>query len=124
MQLSDKATVECLRRCSRTFPRLFSATCTSTSALEFSVCHMNRFPWPVSTTPLSAEESSRLPLLLARDSFCDDCLMARQASNWQARVTALAKTYLHCSACNADHLACLFSSPDRRKKLSKRVCIG
>jgi hypothetical protein len=124
MQLSGKVTVECLRRCSRTFLRLFPAICTSNSTLEFSVGSMVGFPWPVSTTPLSAEENSALLSLLARDEYCADCLTARQSPNWKTRITVLAKTYLRCSACNADHPACLFSSRHRQIKASIRVCIG
>ncbi|KAK4452507.1 hypothetical protein QBC34DRAFT_422719 [Podospora aff. communis PSN243] len=37
MQLSGKVTVECLRRCSRTFLRLFPDMCSRSSTLECSV---------------------------------------------------------------------------------------
>ncbi|KAK3353756.1 hypothetical protein B0T25DRAFT_220623 [Lasiosphaeria hispida] len=123
MQLSDKVTVECLRRCSRLFLRLFPTACEA--ARDCDGHNIDRFPWPTSElSTFLPEEKTELLSLIAGDEYCKDCLAARHASNWQARVTALTKTNLHCSKCNADHPACLFSARERKKKLSKRICIG
>ncbi|KAK3363822.1 hypothetical protein B0T25DRAFT_597289 [Lasiosphaeria hispida] len=51
---------------------------------------------------------------------------SKQAPDWEARVADLTKTYLDCSACDAEHPACLFSAQQRNRPWakSKRICIG
>jgi len=120
MQLSDHVTVECLRRCSRLFLRLFPLAYTS----ERESTKQLGSVWPLSMLRWLPGEKDTFLALVARDADCRDCLAARQSPDWPARATALIKTYLHCSGCQADHPACLFSPGERRKEQAKRVCIG
>ncbi|KAK0716143.1 hypothetical protein B0H67DRAFT_645801 [Lasiosphaeris hirsuta] len=122
MQASDKTTVKCLGR--RIFLRLFPAAFDLAKTL--SLHYLDRYPWSVSTRKLSTEENANLLSLLARDAYCKHCLSARQAPDWEARVAALAKTYLHCFGCNTEHPACLFSVRQRNRTWgkSKQICIG
>jgi len=121
LQLSDNVTVECLRRCSRLFLRLAPA---ARPAGDFSRKHGDRHPWPTSEQQWLPGESETFLDLMTRDEYCAGCLAARRSPDWQSRVEALTKTYLHCSGCDADHPACLFSARQRVKERSKRVCIG
>ena len=129
MQHSDRVTVECLRRCSRVFLRLFHTACTTppspasisaheARASDFSMVTIQVHPWPTSrpVSKMSAAEYNELVSLLARDSYCSDCLFARQAPDWDARVASLGRNLLSCVLCNADHPACLFSARERSKK--------
>ncbi|KAM7196859.1 hypothetical protein V8F20_006826 [Naviculisporaceae sp. PSN 640] len=121
MHLCDRVTVECLRRCSRSFLRLFTTAYSSPSTHEILDLH----PWPSPLGDfLTAVETKSLLSLLERDAYCHGCRAARNARDWQARVTALTRTYLHCSACHTDHPACLFSASERKKMWQVRVCIG
>ncbi|KAK0725987.1 hypothetical protein B0H67DRAFT_572056 [Lasiosphaeris hirsuta] len=126
MQTSDKTMVECLRRCSRIFLRLFPAAFDSANDSSLQYSDMPKYPWPVSTRKLSSKDKANLLELLARDVYCKRCLSTRQAPDWEARIAALTKTYLQCSGCNAEHPACLFSARQRNRTWgkSKRICIG
>ncbi len=106
----------------RVFLRLFPAACHSVQ--DFNTDHAERFPWPTSQQKLQAEEKQDFLSLIARDQYCHDCLAARQSPDWQDRLRALTRSYLHCSGCQADHPACLFSAKQRRAPPSTRVCIG
>ena len=122
MRLSNKVTVECLRRCSRVFLRLFPAVCAPPS--DLSMEYVERFPWPRSTIRWLPGETRGFLSLIASEVYCLDCREARDASSWQARVVAMTKRYIHCSGCRADHPACLFSAKERNKEQAERVCIG
>ena len=123
MQLSDRVTVECLRPCSRTFLRLFPAACAD--ARDFTTRHADQYPWPTSELRWLPGEKQTFISLLERDVYCEDCREARRSTDWQARVAALTRTYLHCSGCRADHPACLFSARERKRaSQSERICIG
>src|SRR3569833_2067775 len=122
MRLLDPVSIECLRRCSRIFLRLFPAACAS--ADDFSTTADPRFPWPTSMLKLQPAEKAGFLSLMARDWYCHDCLAARQAPNWQERFRAATKVYMHCAGCRADHPACLFSRKQRRSQPSSRICIG
>lgn len=124
MRLCDGVSVECLRRSSRTFLRVFPSACRS--AADYDMTRLRFFPWPISTVPLRwplAEQAAFLKLI-ERDGLCQACLAAKAARDWQSRIAALVDTYLHCSGCIADHAACLFSARERHKPQSERVCIG
>ncbi|KAK3942093.1 hypothetical protein QBC46DRAFT_428423 [Diplogelasinospora grovesii] len=122
MRLLDPVTLECLRRCSRIFLRLFPMACASLQ--DFDTTWSWRFPWPTSRLQFRPEEKDRFLSLIARDGYCCDCLAARQRSDWQERFRAMAKVYLHCCGCQADHPTYLFSIKQRYSPLSSRICIG
>ena len=122
LQVSDVVTVQCLRQSSRIFLRLAP---TARHKEEYTRSRGDRYPWPTFTQRWLPEHAKTFASLLTRDEYaCEDCVAARHSADWQARVTATTKTYLHCSGCQADHPVCLFSVEERRKDLSKRVCIG
>ena len=134
MQVSDRVTVECLRRASRTFLRLFPTACRDnqgpperrTDCGDDDDDHIvaEGFPWPVSAYIRDKKstrlEARQLCLLLERDAYCKTCLAARSGAGggrqiWNDKIKRLVRTYLHCSGCNADHPACLFSSRQRSR---------
>ncbi len=121
MQHADPVSLECLRRCSRIFLRLFPAACSSER--DFSM-NVEQWPWPTSMLSLLPEEKESLLSLLAKDQYCQICLTARQSRGWQERLKAATKVYLHCSGCQKDHPVCLFSAKQRQCPQSTRICIG
>jgi len=65
---------------------------------------------------MTANQREEFNALLDRDAYCADCRAARDDSEvWEARINRLVKTYLHCSGCDADHPACLFSARERER---------
>lgn len=121
MRLSDNVTVECLRRTSRVFLRLFPVAFGPPCWTEE---HLERHPWPISRPKWLVGEQDSLLQLIDRDQLCEDCAAAKAAPDWLMRRAALLDTYLHCSGCQADHAACLFSASERCKPQSERLCIG
>jgi len=122
MRLSDPVSLECLRRCSRIFLRLFSTACASSA--DFSRLWLWRFPWPISKLTLEPGQQRQFISLMERDWYCQGCLSARRRPDWQERLRIMTKTYLHCSGCQIDHPAGLFSAEQRSKPPSSRTCIG
>lgn len=61
---------------------------------------------------------------LDKDRYCDGCLQARQAPDYNGRVRNL-RMYYVCSACRVSHPACLFLPHERRVGLyNQRRCIA
>ncbi|ODA82469.1 hypothetical protein RJ55_00976 [Drechmeria coniospora] len=114
LQLVDRVTLECLRRCSRVFLRLSPGAYSHVKDIGLSKGWKRPQP----------EEREGLLALLSRDEYCSDCLLARNANDWQERVRRTTQIYLHCSGCQADHPACLFSASQRRNPPAVRICIG
>lgn len=61
--------------------------------------------------------------LVDRDEYCDGCQAARMSPRWEQKLRQLTE-YTHCSACGADHPACLFSATQRLKPARLRYCIA
>ncbi|KAK3367539.1 hypothetical protein B0H63DRAFT_529258 [Podospora didyma] len=81
MRHMDPITVECLRRTSRTFMRLFSEI-HSTFAEEYRTRHLLKqpfHPWRISTIGLTDEERNRLVSTLQKDQYCKGCKTARES---------------------------------------------
>ena len=125
MRLLDPVSLECLRRCSRIFLRLFPAACASADDFSTATTSNRNFPWPTSQLKLKPDERARFLSLMARDWYCHDCLSARRMPDWHERFHAATRVYMHCSGCRVDHPACLFSIKQRRHSpWSNRICIG
>lgn len=123
MQLSDNVTVECLRRCSRIFLRLFPDA--RASVKHFTTQLTDNHPWTSpKTEKWTKEEREVLKSMIERESYCKACRAAKNAPDYQSRIETLLNTYLHCSGCKADHPACLFSAGERERPQSERICIG
>lgn len=78
-------------------------------------------------------DRTQLRRLLDRDRYCGDCRRGDDAgaadadapcgTGARARVAQL-RRYMHCSACAADHPACLFSRAQRLEGAHRRRCIA
>lgn len=122
----DNTSVECLRRVARKFPPLAAEVVRTRDFFQRDMGVPPRqgpFPWPRLRRMKSdwSAEGRALARLLDRDRYCADCLGARAAPDWRARVSSLGR-YLECSACDAAHPACLFSRKQRRAR--RRRCIA
>lgn len=121
MKRLDLISIECIRRASRLFLRLYSFP-------EFSHTY-NSQRWPLSyrhwfepkDEAYGKESFKQLSNLLNRDitNYCGDCRRRRTA----ARISAMTTVYLHCSGCNTDHPRCLFSRAQRSVGPKSRICI-
>jgi hypothetical protein len=118
MRLADPVSVECLRRTSRKLLLLFSDA-------RPSQANHNAYPWPrPHASFLDPSQSKELLTLLAKDSYCSNCVATRHAPDWQTRLALATERYLHCSGCDLDHPACLFTPEQRINTQHDRVCIG
>ncbi|KAK3386011.1 hypothetical protein B0H63DRAFT_450007 [Podospora didyma] len=108
--VDDYADMECLRRVSRCFLQLVPKV--------HDLQHERLSSKDRSTFPILAER-------LRKDMYCQDCWVAEARHDWSKRVQGMTKEYLHCSGCQSDHPACLFS-PQQRQTVDKhkRICIG
>lgn len=124
MAVLDPLSIQCLRRTSRLFLRLFSSP-------EFQFGHVTSYvglrfdPWPVPKREYW-RPFGRLKALLDKDkeAQCDDCHRKRQETTWMKDYTYLKEEYLHCSGCRVDHPAGLFSPTQRLASTESRVCRG
>lgn len=118
MIILDLPDVQCLRRSTRLFLRLYSSS-------EFNRFHVTsgatlgrpfrpwRYPLP-----------STLPPARDFEGYCQSCPEIRTDRTWNDKMSQLTKQYLHCSGCERDHPAYLFSMAQRNGLPSNRVCIG
>lgn len=111
----DPVSIFCLRRTSRTFLRLFNSQ--SFKELHDKEEFFKPGPWAGQKLPRGGNWSE-MARLLRKDTYCASCQVG-----W-AHSTFLHMQYMHCSACNLDHTATLFSAAQRNESRAKRVCIG
>ena len=127
MKLLDPLSIQCIRRASRLFLRIYSSH-------EFSHSHSTALvgapfvPW---RHPLRTfwEPIARLQPLLHRDvaEYCADCRGKRKSKEWSGLLDRLTKEYLYCAACQTKHPVGLFSAAQRQELEhydQQRVCIG
>ena len=121
MKYLDPIDIQCLRRTSRVFLRLFGSTI-------FTSCHDFRYQYRAE--PLRRQQplldhrarKSFLPLL-ERDRYCGPCLRVRRLNLPLPR--SLAERQLYCGRCQIHHAAGLFSVSQRRLSETKtRICIA
>ncbi|KUI61320.1 hypothetical protein VP1G_11221 [Cytospora mali] len=141
IHILDSTGIECLRRSGRRFPPLcvnivlgrprtyLSEGDDETGPFKWprfvQMCHSGQANELMRVAEgldgLSGDNRTQLRRLLDRDRYCDDC--REGASSWRQRAGELRK-YLHCSVCDADHPACLFSGSQRLEQAHRRYCIG
>lgn len=118
----NNTSVECLRRVARKFPPLcvreilIPSRGSNSRLSETGPLHWPRFG-------ITSHQRPRFLELVDRDEYCSGCLGARNSTYWEQRLRKLTE-YIHCSACSADHPACLFSATQRLKPARMRYCIG
>ncbi|KUI64264.1 hypothetical protein VM1G_11068 [Cytospora mali] len=141
IDMLDNTGIECLRRSARRFPPLCANIVLGrpqTDLLEgddetgpfkwprfVQMCHSGQADELMQVAQgldvLSDDKRTQLRRLLDRDRYCDDC--REGAPCWRQRAGEF-RRYLHCSICDADHPACLFSRSQRSEKAHRRYCIG
>ncbi|KAK3345942.1 hypothetical protein B0T25DRAFT_550678, partial [Lasiosphaeria hispida] len=132
MECLDPTSIECLRRASRIFLRLFSSPC-------FSHQHNNELstrlfsclpytPWARPSRAFEAEAHTRRFIeYLERDARRDLCLSCRVVENDLKgfhRARNLIEKRLYCAGCRVEHPLLYFSAAERQKGQKARVCIG
>lgn len=129
MMLLDPLSIQCLRRTSRLFLRLFSSP-------EFRFAHATKrerwrfHPWQFHPWQVPKREywrpSGRLRPLLDRDNQheCSGCQKGRSEPTGAGNYRYLNTEYLHCDGCWVDHPAALFSPTQRGLGPMPRVCRG
>jgi hypothetical protein len=125
----DLVSIQCLRRASRLFLRLYSSPIfRSTQQPERTV--LDSFEhWDEPRDDLPDNHwSEELQILLDKDitNYCQDCQerQINQNHRWRRKHTTLTKDYLYCSGCHTEHPVCLFSKTQRSRCCRIRVCIG
>lgn len=126
MERLDLLSIQCLRRVSRLFLRLYSSPIFHSSHEMIKSYLATHDHWDKPKYQLRDVWCKHLAVLLKRDltDYCQDCQQTRTHPRWTATYVALTKVYLHCSGCQIDHPACLFSKTQRSTPPKARVCIG
>lgn len=126
MKLLDPLSIQCLRRTSRLFLRLYSSA-------EFSSSHDLHFRKISGITPWHQPKGeywnkTQLIPLLQRDKkqreYCKDCRAAWKSPTINKQVAELTTRYIHCSGCRLDHPRLLFSKEQRAVTPDLRMCIA
>jgi hypothetical protein len=122
----DLLSIQCLRRVSRLFLRLYSSPIFRNSYNISKSYPASYEHWYEPKYQLHDSWRKTLPVLLNRDltGYCEDCQRRRIHQSWTNKSIALTQEYLHCSGCNIDHPICLFSKIQRLIPPITRVCIG
>ncbi|KAJ0120868.1 hypothetical protein J7T55_015603 [Diaporthe amygdali] len=114
--------IDCIRRVARRFPPLCVREVLSPlRGSNPTISETGPFYWPCFEA--SSYLRPQFLELVDRDEYCNGCQAARKSLLWEQRLHNLTK-YMHCSACAADHPACLFSESQRRKPARLRRCIA
>ncbi|KAG8162507.1 hypothetical protein KVR01_008272 [Diaporthe batatas] len=114
--------VDCLRRVARRFPPLCVREVLSPlRGNNPELSKTGPLNWP--TFGVSSSLRPDFLYLIDRDEYCSGCQAARRSPRWEQTISKLTE-YIHCSACGADHPACLFSATQRLKPARIRYCIG
>ncbi len=115
----DILSIQCLRRASRLFLRLYCSPVFSDNHIrEQELDDYSHWNAP------KAEDNwpKALAALLDKDvsEYCGHCRKMRI----EGKKSKLMTDYLHCSGCFKDHPRCLFSKVQWSKPAKKRICIG
>lgn len=120
----SKTSLECMRRVARRFPSLcVREVLNPLRGSNPQLSETGPLNWPRFGTTSHHRLRPQFLGLVDRDEYCGGCQAARKSSQWEQRLHELTK-YIHCSACNADHPACLFSATQRLKPARLRYCIA
>lgn len=127
MKRLDIVSIQCLRRISRLFLRLYCSPHFRRSHRDSTriLSTPNYDHW---YEPKGELRDSWSPLLQLLDEdisdYCEDCQKRRTDQSWTTKSTSLTMDYLHCSGCHFDHPTYLFSRNQRSKSPKVRICIG
>lgn len=126
MKRLDLVSIQCLRRVSRLFLRLYCSPPFRGCHCDSSLLGSTYDHWCQPKDELRVTWSRRLQVLLDEDisNYCEDCRRRRTDESWTTKSTSLTMDYLHCSGCSNDHPTCLFSKTQRLKSPKTRICIG
>ncbi|KAK3346963.1 hypothetical protein B0T25DRAFT_553284 [Lasiosphaeria hispida] len=132
MMLLDPTSLQCLRRVSRIFLRLFSDPYLFRHwHYDLSALKPNypQFPWLRASPAFEslAYDDKSFSYLIQLDEKQKQCLSCRISQAENPKMTwDLMNEYLFCTACLVDHPTALFSAPERTKKgpNERRTCIG
>jgi len=132
MHLLDPTTIQCLRRTSRIFLRLFSDA--SFSHWHHPESHLpgraSRLPWYRANAAFERQalgRSSNFRYLMHMDDGRKQCVECTNTNlDNPPKAWDLANKHLFCSACLVDHPKVFFSAAEREKVLpwQSRTCIG
>lgn len=116
--------IQCLRRTSRVFLRLYCSSVFGHTHNPFISPRVQRQLWLEPSETHYRRQRSQLLQLLDRDTegYCNTCRSRRTAFSWKYRLRALLEDRLWCIGCSRTHPRVLFS-PKERKHYA-RVCIG
>lgn len=118
----SKTSLECIRRVARRFPPLcVREVLNPLRGGKPRVSETGPLNWPRFGT--TSHLRPQFLGLVDRDEYCGGCQAARKSPRWEQRLRELTE-YIHCSACSADHPACLFSATQRLKPARLRYCIA
>ncbi|KAK3358004.1 hypothetical protein B0T25DRAFT_540740 [Lasiosphaeria hispida] len=133
MELLDLTSIQCLRRTSRIFLRLFSSPCFSHQhnkelSSRPQPSWLPYTPWARPGRICEAQaHTQRFMEYLERDAKRNLCTECRETGNRlegtrQARNLVEKSTY--CVGCDEKHLLAYFSAAQRQKDETARICIG
>ncbi len=119
MERLDMPSIQCLRRVSRLFLRLFCSPVFNHNQFR------KREPYTYKHWYEAKQNAGYLKTLaglLDKDvsGYCGHCRKMRI----EGGKSKLTTDFLHCSRCRWDHPRCLFSKAQREELAEKRVCIG
>ncbi|KAK3339788.1 hypothetical protein B0T25DRAFT_363488 [Lasiosphaeria hispida] len=133
MELLDPVGIQCLRRTSGLFLRLFSSPCFSHQHNKELGSHpqpswMPYTPWARPNRAFEAEAlTPRFVEYLERDARRNFCTKCRAVGNGLAglhRARNLVDKSLHCVGCDEKHPLAYFSAAERQRDEKARICIG
>ncbi|KAK3349695.1 hypothetical protein B0T25DRAFT_548729 [Lasiosphaeria hispida] len=132
MRYLDPTSIQCLRRTSRIFLRLFSSPCFSHQhnkelSIRLFSC-LPYTPWARPSRAFEAEAHTRRFIEYlerdARRNLCVSCRAVESDLKGFHRARNLIEKRLYCAACGVEHPLVYFSAAERQKDEQARVCIG
>ncbi|KAK3370769.1 hypothetical protein B0T24DRAFT_626979 [Lasiosphaeria ovina] len=132
MDRVDWVGLQCLRRSSRVFMRLFGAYEFRSQCVKPLPPQLRNIPWPNAIPkPSNHPEAEQLVSLLLRDRYCSQCRHVRQLGLKYEKYRALMAEQVYCAGCKQNHPRALFSASQRlgyagelASSSSNRVCIA
>ncbi|KAK3364885.1 hypothetical protein B0T24DRAFT_638684 [Lasiosphaeria ovina] len=109
----DWVGLQCLRRSSRVFMRLFGAHEFRSQRIEPLPPTLRDVPWPTPIANFINDPEAELSSLLLRDRYCSQCRHVRQLGLKHEKYRALMAEQVYCAGCKQNHPRALFSASQR-----------